>query len=695
VFDIETSRQLWQVPRVQAFEQAATFAGNDRVVTVDQKRTIEVREARSGKLLQKLKQQTPAEVLAAAPDGRWLATLEHHVHAIDKYLDKEVIHLWNLATGTERHQLTARPKRWYMNLLFTPDSTRLLSSTSGLEGFELTVWDVQSGQRLHELRNVVGQHMAVSQDCMRLAAGSNWGKFAVFDLRNGQRLSEEVSHDLQTAAVSLSADGGRALITGYASMSTWDVATNRQLQLIDLPGNWSMDPYRIHSPDLRYALSVVRHSEKNETQILVWDVAAGKRLHTFPFPGQWSQLATAFSPDSANLVVWQPGKESVIRFWDVRSGTQVHSFKEAKAGWPGHLFFAPDGKTLVVADRRTVAYDAVSGKELFSWRLEPVPDKSGMQVQEVGANATPQERRAWRSLVVSPEATVAACILDGGFDRRPLPDRIVLCDAQTGRIIRRWSDSGKPGNGYEELAFSPDGRLLASSDGTIIHVWEADTGKELRNFAGHRGEIRSLSFSANGRRLASASNDSTVLIWDLAAASPARNPDAKAIAEWWEDLARDDARQADAAAWHLAEVPTATVALLGKNLRPVPESDMKKMLQHIEDLDSVSFKVRQAASTELEKLGNAAAPALREALAKKPSLEVRQRVERLLDRSANSQIPPTALRQHRALRVLELIGSTEACRLLQELAAGAERADQTREAKASLRRLDSLKGRQN
>src|SRR5439155_19495822 len=105
----------------------------------------------------------------------------------------------------------------------------------------------------------------VSQDGMRLAAGSNWGKFAVFDLGNGQRLSADVRHDLETAAVSLSAGGSRALLTGYASMSTWDVATNRRLQLIDVPGNWSTDPYRVHSPDLRYALSVMRHSERKET----------------------------------------------------------------------------------------------------------------------------------------------------------------------------------------------------------------------------------------------------------------------------------------------------------------------------------------------------------------------------------------------------------------------------------------------
>src|SRR5262249_6314381 len=74
---------------------------------------------------------------------------------------------------------------------------------------------------------------------------------------------------------------------------------------------------------------------------------------------------------------------------------------------------------------------------------------------------------------------------------------------------------GKPSRWLETLAFSQDGRLLASSDGHIVHLWEVVTAQEVRTYEGHRGEVESLAFSANGRRLASASSDSTVLIWDL------------------------------------------------------------------------------------------------------------------------------------------------------------------------------------
>jgi WD40 repeat protein len=290
------------------------------------------------------------------------------------------------------------------------------------------------------------------------------------------------------------------------------------LHHIELSSDFSNSDARIYSSNLRYALSFKPQSESDETHLLVWDVAVGKCLHTLRFPNQFTQLATAFSPDSSTLAVWQPAKEPVVRLWSVQTGKEVLAFKEPKAGLRGRLFFTPDGKRLIVAGKLTAGYDLASRRELFSWRLAPIPVESRIGIAVGGVPVDPQERFPWRAFVLSPDATVAACIFDGGFDREPMPDRLALCNVLTGQIIRRWSDSGKPSNGWEELAFSPNGQLLASSDGMMIHLWEVATARELCTFHGHRGEIRSLAFSGDGQRLASSSNDSTVLIWDLAEA---------------------------------------------------------------------------------------------------------------------------------------------------------------------------------
>ncbi|HEV3237570.1 MAG TPA: WD40 repeat domain-containing protein, partial [Gemmataceae bacterium] len=216
------------------------------------------------------------------------------------------------------------------------------------------------------------------------------------------------------------------------------------------------------------------------------------------------------------------------------------------------------------------------------------------------------------------------------------------------------------------------------------------TGKELRTFGGHRGEIRSLAFSQDGRRLASSSNDSTVVVWDLAAASPGQTLDDKALDGLWADLAGDDAKAAYKAVWRMTLAPKATLPVLTKKLRPIPEPDAKKISQYIKDLDNEAFEVREKADKELNALGEAPVPALREVLDKKPSPEMQRRIESLLDRAPHYVMNPEKLRRLRALYALEQIASPEARRLLTDLASGAGYALETQEAKAALRRLDAL-----
>jgi hypothetical protein len=111
--------------------------------------------------------------------------------------------------------------------------------------------------------------------------------------------------------------------------------------------------------------------------------------------------------------------------------------------------------------------------------------------------------------------------------------------------------------------------------------------------------------------------------------------------------------------------------------------------QWVSELDNQQFNVRDKASQELEKLGERATPSLRKALKRKPSLEARRKLEQLLERLEGFPLSPERLREIRAVEALEHIGSTEARQLLQSLATGVPEARLTREAKASLDRLQT------
>ena len=179
-----------------------------------------------------------------------------------------------------------------------------------------------------------------------------------------------------------------------------------------------------------------------------------------------------------------------------------------------------------------------------------------------------------------------------------------------------------------------------------------------------------------------------ILVWDLGYSTWPVRPataelDRKDLDALWSDLA-DDALKAQRAVQVLAAAPAQAVPMLRQRLRPATVVDDKRIEQWLTDLDSDDFSTRQSATRELASLYERIEPRLRRALQDRPSLEMRRRLEQILE--TPYRLGSEALRLLRSVAVLERIGTAEARRILEKLSDGVD-ARETRAAKAALVRL--------
>jgi hypothetical protein len=228
----------------------------------------------------------------------------------------------------------------------------------------------------------------------------------------------------------------------------------------------------------------------------------------------------------------------------------------------------------------------------------------------------------------------------------------------------------------------------------VVHVFETATGEELCTFTGHRGTIDALTFSPDGRRLATGGSDTTVLVWELFAREaprsvPLSRDDRDAL---WADLAALDGAAALKAMRTLSAQPGEAVNVLEQRLSPAGDAAMVK--RWLAELDHDQFEKREAASAGLAHLGRTAEPVMRAALRDNPKPEAKRRLLELLARIDSFPTPPEQVRVLRAIAVLEDVATPEARKVLDRLASGAPGALVTEDAKAArdrLQRLDALR----
>jgi hypothetical protein len=115
----------------------------------------------------------------------------------------------------------------------------------------------------------------------------------------------------------------------------------------------------------------------------------------------------------------------------------------------------------------------------------------------------PSTTKNIRSLAWKPDGSQLAAV---NAERQ-----LTLWDAATGKP---WKSLTLPPGGTGTLAWSSDGRIIATGVGTAIHLWDEQL-KPLQILPGHREGITRLAWSPDSTRLASAGGDTSAKIWDI------------------------------------------------------------------------------------------------------------------------------------------------------------------------------------
>ncbi len=138
----------------------------------------------------------------------------------------------------------------------------------------------------------------------------------------------------------------------------------------------------------------------------------------------------------------------------------------------------------------------------------------------------------------------------------------------------------------------------------------------------------------------------------------------------WHLLADNDAEKAFAAMYDLAATPAQALPFLNQHLKPAMALNLGNVNRQLADLEGSTFKVREKAMADLLQLDTSVVPFIDKALASMRPLEVQLRLKKIRDQLTSRLLMDEALRQFRAVEVLEHIGTPEARRLLERLARG-------------------------
>lgn len=490
--------------------------------------------------------------VAISQDGKFIASGS----------SDQTIRLWNAESGARLCEFKSCNGRVWA-VAFSPDSKTLAASSGDYGITSLGLWDVATRTEIRNIKYEGYEAFAIafSHDGSLIASGScdSESTVTLWDVASGKRVQTLQQQDYASVFMDFSPNGKTFTRSSLdQTLSTWDLATGNLIRRTNQCGVVKAiafnhgeiaasvsDNGTVMLRDARtgdelrkledYACDVKAMAFSPDSKTLAvahdeivsfWGTSTGKKIRTLAGHSK-TVNAIAFSANGKILV--SGSNDKTVRIWDIHELEEInHGGSDANE--VNIVKFSPSGKTVATAshDLSIRLWNADSGEALHD--LSPVGflvindvifSSDSMRVLSLSLGfvtmwdvSTGKRLSDFQCVDVNTQILALA----------PDYQVVALRSYSNKRKVRLWNlSTGKEMSTLEghvdnviSVTFSSDGKTIASTSADMtIRLWETWTGTETHMLKGHEAAVSVATFSPNSSLLASASHDNTVRVWDV------------------------------------------------------------------------------------------------------------------------------------------------------------------------------------